>query len=213
MGSLRRKLWWFRGAWSILLFNNVNSQLLSRITLEGDMVKRLFVVVMVLCLSACGWQLRGAASLPFQSVFVAIPEHTEIGREIRRTLKVNGVRVTERPDEAQVVLSQVLERRERDVLSISGTGQVREFRLVFHYAYQLTTPKNIQLAPQESISVSRDMTFDATTVHAKGQEEEFLWNDMQQDVVQQMLRRLAVMRLDIPGTPVDTYNTSAQTGR
>ena len=52
--------------------------------------------------------------------------------------------------------------------------------------------------PQTSIALTRDITFADTDVLAKEAEEQLLFRDMQSDMVQQILRRLAAAKRPTP---------------
>ncbi|MGZ3160090.1 MAG: LPS-assembly lipoprotein LptE, partial [Burkholderiaceae bacterium] len=50
--------------------------------------------------------------------------------------------------------------------------------------------------PATDITLKRDMSFTESQLLAKESEEELLYRDMQTDLVQQLLRRLAVIKID-----------------
>ena len=55
--------------------------------------------------------------------------------------------------------------------------------------------------PLTSITLTRDITFADTDVLAKESEEQLLFRDMQSDMVQQIMRRLAAARKPVPRVP------------
>jgi LPS-assembly lipoprotein len=55
--------------------------------------------------------------------------------------------------------------------------------------------------PPTQIALTRDITFNDTDVLAKEAEEQLLFRDMQNDMVQQIMRRLASARRPAPRTP------------
>jgi LPS-assembly lipoprotein len=54
--------------------------------------------------------------------------------------------------------------------------------------------KGIELLGPTEISLKRNISFDETQVLAKESEEALLYRDMQSDLVQQILRRLAAIK-------------------
>ena len=84
------------------------------------------------------------------------------------------------------------EVREKTILSLNSAGRVREFQLQYRYGFRLHDRSGRDLIEPATIVLTRDMSFDDAAVLAKEQEEALLWRDMEADLVQQILRRLAV---------------------
>ncbi len=149
-------------------------------------------------LNGCGFALRQAPSFAFSTLYSGLPESSPLGVELRRSLKATGkVRVitdVRQINEAQVVLEVLLDQREKVVLSLNVTGQVREFQLRLRFAFKLRTLAGKELIPPSEIALQRDISFNESAVLAKDAEEAFLYRDMQSDVVQQLMRRLAAVK-------------------
>jgi len=84
--------------------------------------------------------------------------------------------------------------REKEILSLTAAGRVREFRLRYRVGFRLHDAKGNDYVPQSSLELTRDVSFNDTQVLAKEAEEQLLFRDMQNDMVQQILRRLAAAR-------------------
>jgi LPS-assembly lipoprotein len=84
------------------------------------------------------------------------------------------------------------------VLSLTGTGKVREFQLRYRVGFRVHDGKGTDFVPQSLIQLTRDVTFNDTEILAKEQEEQILFRDMQTDMVQQILRRLAAAKPQKP---------------
>ena len=83
-----------------------------------------------LLLSGCGFQLRGTASLPFDTVYIQAPPTSQFAIHLKRVIASGSkTRVVERAADAQVLLHVQNEQREKQVLSLSGGGRVREYLL------------------------------------------------------------------------------------
>ena len=150
-------------------------------------------------LAGCGFRLRGTQSYAFDSIYVAMPESSGLGNELRRQLASNGklrvIRDAAEAPKAQVVLESLQDQRERSVVGLTASGQVREFQLRVRFRFKLRTPAGRELIPDTEILQQRDVSFSETTALASEQEDELLYRTMQSDVVQQVLRRLAAVRL------------------
>jgi LPS-assembly lipoprotein len=157
---------------------------------------RLLFVLATLLLSACGFHLRGAYSLPFETLYIAQPESTELHAIIKRNVEAStSTRVVRTPQEARATLSVLGDAPVKKILSLNSAGRVREYQLERTFTFRVTDPKGQEFLPQSTIRISRDMTFDDAAVLSKQAEETLLWRDIQTDLVQQLLRRLAAARL------------------
>ncbi len=156
------------------------------------------LVAAALLLAACGFKLRGAVTLPFDSIYVQAAPASQFATQLRRVVKAGSqVRIADKPDEAQVVLHILTELREKQILALSGGGRVREFLLRYRVSYRLTDNKSVtEYIPPTEIVLRRDFSFNDTEALAKESEEALLFRDMQGDAVQQLVRRLQAARLE-----------------
>ncbi len=148
-------------------------------------------------LHGCGFALRKAPNFAFSTLYSGLAESSPLGVELRRSLEATGkVKViadARRISEAQVVLEVLQDRREKVVLSLNSSGQVREFQLRLLFSFRLRTLAGRELIPASEIALQRDISFNESAVLAKEAEEALLYRDMQSDVVQQVMRRLAAV--------------------
>ena len=87
----------------------------------------------------------------------------------------------------------MLNQREKVVLSMNTTGQVTEFQLRLRFRFSLRTAAGKELIAPAEISLQRDISFSESAVLAAEAEEALLYRDMQSDLVQQIMRRLAAV--------------------
>ena len=124
-----------------------------------------------------------------------------LGTEFKRYVRsgTSTTLVTD-PAKAQAQLKVLSESREREILSLDGTGQVREYALYYVFVFHLDDGKGRDFIAPTRITLKRDITVDNNTILAKQAEEDLLYRDMQSDLVQQLLRRIAAVKLDTPAT-------------
>ena len=159
-------------------------------------MRALISVLLALLVAACGFQLRGAQPLPFASLYIDTSEGSELGAALRRNIRALGsTQIMQTPQEAQAVFTVIGEAREKSILSLSGTGRVREFQLRYRFAYRVHDLKGREFVPPTEIVLVRDISFSDERVLAKEQEEALLYRDMQNDMVQQLMRRLAAAKV------------------
>jgi LPS-assembly lipoprotein len=158
-------------------------------------MRKLIALLLALTLAGCGFQLRGAQPLPFSSMYIA--ENWELGAMLRRNIRAIGsTQLAESPQQAQAVFTLIGEAREKNILSLSGTGRVREFQLRYRIAFRVHDLKGREFIPPTEIVLVRDISFSDERVLAKEQEEVLLYRDMQNDMVQQLLRRMAAAKIE-----------------
>ena len=157
-------------------------------------MKRLLLAAAVLALAGCGFQLRGTANVPFETVYV--PGATAgIALDLKRNIQAGTrAKVVDSPKDAEAILQFTEDSRHKEILSLTGTGRVREFQLRYRVGFRLHDGKGSDYLPQNSIELTRDITFNDSDVLAKEAEEQLLYRDMQSDMVQQILRRLAAAK-------------------
>jgi len=149
-----------------------------------------------LLLAACGFQLRGAAPLPFSSLYVQAAPTSQLATQLKRAVRAgNGTRLTDRPEQAEVILQIMNELQEKQILSLSGGGRVSEYQLRYRVFFRLTDSKNREHIPASEIVLKRDYSFSDAQALSKEAEEALLYRDMRNDAVQQLVRRLQSAKL------------------
>lgn len=162
---------------------------------------RLWIVVAALLLSACGFHLRGAYSLPFDTLYINQPESSELRAVLKRNIEASTqTRITDAANEAQATLKIIADTPVKKILSLNSAGRVREFQLTRTFVFMVANNAGGDYLPQSSIIISREMTFDDSSVLSKEAEEVLLWRDIQNDLVQQLLRRLAAAKSQAAAT-------------
>jgi LPS-assembly lipoprotein len=142
-------------------------------------------------LASCGFHLRGEANFPFKSIFVNAPSSASIAAELSRTIaSASDTKVLETAPGAEVILDIPVIVNDKDVLSLSSGGSVREYALVKRVQFRLHDKEGNDWMPAGEIVVRRSYTFNETQVLARDLQEQRLLREMQSDAVQQILRRM-----------------------
>jgi LPS-assembly lipoprotein len=158
-------------------------------------MRRLLLVLVALLVSACGFHLRGAYSLPFDTLFINQPETSELHAVIKRNIEASTqTRIVSNVQDAQANLLVISDAQTKNILSLNSAGRVREYQLVRTFTFKVIDSKAAEYLQPSTISISREMTFDDSAVLSKEAEEALLWRDIQNDLVQQLLRRLAAAK-------------------
>jgi len=155
---------------------------------------RLYILLLTLTLAACGFELRGMADLAFHNLYMQGPTLT-ISKPLKRSLAVNGVTVVNDPEKAELMLEMMSEGTEKRILSLSGkVGVVREFELLYHASFRIREPGSELWGQVQTVSGRRDFSYDDSEVLAKSFEEQRLYQDMRDDAVREIMRRLIVQK-------------------
>lgn len=161
------------------------------------MRRRPLLALPAIALAGCGFQLRKAPDFAFDSILVP-GIGSGVGNDLRRSLASTGkLRVLPAdaaPTQAQVICDIQDETRQKVVVGLNASGQVREFQLRLRVRFRLRTPQGRELIPSTEIQLTRDISFNESAVLAKEAEEAVLYRDMQNDLVQQLMRRLAAVQ-------------------
>ena len=163
------------------------------------MQRRLLLsAVAVTGLTACGFKLRQAPDFAFSTLYLTAAESSPLGNELRRNIestgKVKVLRDAKDINNAEVILDVLQELRERVVVATNSSGQVRELQLRLRVRFRLRTPAGAEPIPSTELVQQRDISYNETQALAKEAEEALLYRNMQSDIVQQMLRRLAAVK-------------------
>ncbi|MCE2988925.1 MAG: LPS assembly lipoprotein LptE [Burkholderiales bacterium] len=162
---------------------------LSRIV-KGTLVALLATAL----LAGCGFALRGSYELPYKSISVTSNGNSVVAGQIRRELTSTQTKLVPNAKDAEAALTIIEERRDRQILSLSGAGRVREFELRMKVSYQFVDGKGNVIIPTSEILLRRTFAYDDSRVIAKQQEEQMLYQDMERDATGQILRRMIAVR-------------------
>ncbi|HTJ96835.1 MAG TPA: LPS assembly lipoprotein LptE [Rhodocyclaceae bacterium] len=162
-------------------------------------MRALLALLCVSLLTACGFQLRGNYDLPFDSLYISLPESSQLHAVLKRSIEASSkTRVSSDSQTAQALLTVIADQQAKNILSLNSSGRVREYQLVRSFTFRVHDIGGRDFVPQATIVIRRDMTFSDDQVLAKESEEALLWRDMQTDLVQQVMRRLSKAKVSEP---------------
>jgi LPS-assembly lipoprotein len=147
----------------------------------------------VMVLSACGFQLRGQQDYAFKRLAVAGAPPAFLGRLTRIVQGGSDTVIVTSPANADAIL-RVSESLGNSVLTMNSLGVVEEYQLNYNLNYTLVGVDGTQLIPPSTIALNRAMTYSDQFSQSKSAEAELLYADMRSDAVDQLTRRLGVVR-------------------
>jgi LPS-assembly lipoprotein len=151
------------------------------------------ILVALACIATvagCGFHLRGDVSYPFTSLYVSAPAASPLAAELKRALEGGGTTIAETAAAAQVTLDLLNVADDKQVLSLTGGGRVREYSLTKRVTFGVRDTAGRDWLPAAEIVVRRSYSFNESEVLAREAQESRLLREMQTDAVQQIVRRL-----------------------
>ena len=100
-------------------------------------------------------------------------------------------------------LQELQDSRIKTILSVNAQGRVTEYRLQLNYRFRLVDAKGRELVAANEINLSRDISYSDSNILAKDLEEGLLWRDMNNDLVNQIVRRLSLIKPKNPDLEED----------
>jgi LPS-assembly lipoprotein len=147
-------------------------------------------------LSACGFRLAGSDPLPpaMARPYLSLKDpYTDFSREFEHRLKGAGAMLQTAPAGATATIDVTKDLVERRTLAVSGQNIPTEYELTYTVTFNVRGVDKELLAPQ-TVSLSRDFSFDETLQLAKEHEADILRQQMARDLVSIAMRRLTSLK-------------------
>ncbi len=145
--------------------------------------------------TGCGFELRRSPPLPFARIALAgFARRSPLERDLRAA-RAPQVRVVDSPSQADVVLRALEDLQQKTVVASTSASLVREVQLRVRLRFAIDDAGGRELAPAAELLLVRDLSYNESQALAKEHEEGQMLRDMRADIVQQLLRRLAAVRL------------------
>lgn len=158
--------------------------------------RSLFALPVAALLGGCGFKLRGKQNYAFETIAVTPEKGAAVASELSRYLgdMVRPVAPAAGGVPPEVIVDILGETREKVIVALNASGQVREYQLRITVRFRMRTSQGQDLIEPTDILQERDVSFNESAVLAKEAEEALLYRDMQSDIVQQLLRRIAAVK-------------------
>ena len=150
----------------------------------------------VLVLSACGFRLAGSDPLPgvLARPYLSLKDpYTDFSREFDHQLKSSGASLQLVRANATATIEVTKDLVERRTLSVSALNIPTEYELTYTVTFSVQGPDKELLAPQ-TISLSKDYSFEENVLLAKEHEADILRQQMARDLVAIAMRRLTRLK-------------------
>ena len=139
--------------------------------------------------------MQGALTTPpeMERTYIAAADrHSLFYRELRVALDTAGVNVVDDSANATATLTISRDVTDQRVLSVSARNVPTEFEVFYTIAYSLDSGRDNLLATQ-TLTVTRDYTYDSTRVLGKAREQELLREALVDDLVRIVLKQISAI--------------------
>ena len=156
---------------------------------------RLTALALALLPAACGFQLQTEAELPaaMERVRLEVQDpYSPFARRLQLLLEQNGAGIVEDAEGAAVLEVPVNEVR-KEILTIGDNARVREYRVRHTVRFRLLDADGAVLVPEQFLEQSRVISFDEQDILAAAQEEEFLRQNLADQLSRLVIRRLGTV--------------------
>ena len=158
-------------------------------------MSRVFAIAAVLLLAGCGFQLQGELTTPAQmerTYIAAADRNTGFYREFRRSLNEAGVTVVDDSADATATFALSFDQAGQRVLSVSARNVPTEYEVFYSIEYALDSGQD-RLLDQQTLTLTRNYTYDPTLVLGKAREEELLREAIIKDLVRIVLKQISTL--------------------
>lgn len=157
------------------------------------MIRRLLPFLLVLALSACGFQLRDALTLPEDMdpvKVVSSSRYSPLADRLEQSLARAGATPATSDVSDPAVLRIKAERWGDTPLSIDARGRAQEFSLRYAVVFEMRNGDDSVLVPEQNIELSRDyISVPNNSIGTEG-EREILVRELQREMAAAILRRI-----------------------
>jgi LPS-assembly lipoprotein len=149
----------------------------------------------LLLLAGCGFQLQGALTVPpeMERTYIAAEDrHSGFYRDLRTALQAAGIDLVDSPADATATFTIAFDATDQRVLSVSARNVPTEYEVYYTIEYWLRSGEK-NLLDRQTLTLTRDYTYDSTLVLGKAREEELLREAIVDDLVRVVLKQISAL--------------------
>ena len=154
---------------------------------------RFVLLASLAALASCGFQMRGATTVPpeMARTYIEAPDRRSLFyRRLRDSLELAGVDIVDSEAAASATFSILSDIPAQRVLSVSARNVPREFEVSHTVLYSVHAGERILLEPRTQ-TLTLDYTWDETRVLGKEKEEALMREAIVNDLVRIVLIQLS----------------------
>lgn len=157
-------------------------------------MRYIWIMCLSLVLISCGWHLRGQVEVPPHLRVMAIePQNTllPLQRTLRSALKMADVQVVSMASNPHSILYIIDETVNIRVWVLNLDSETQENLIRYELKFKLTNAQGSVLLPEQSIVIEESQRVNPNTLLSQSEETNLLVQDIRENAVQQLMRRLS----------------------
>ncbi len=139
--------------------------------------------------------MQGAITTPveMERTYIATDNrHSLFYWELRMQLQAAGVELVDTAADSTATISILYDETDQRVLSVSARNVPTEYEVYYTIEYAIDG-STARLVEPQTLTVTRDYTYDSTLVLGKAREEELLREAVVKDLVRIVLKRISTL--------------------
>jgi LPS-assembly lipoprotein len=159
-------------------------------------MKFLWVCLIAVLLTACGFHMRGSRPIPpaLQTLQIqSLQSNTGFTKTLRQYCLNASLQLTDEPAHPQLRLINTTTNSSPG--SMSASSQTREYRLTFTLLYQLNNTKGVIIQPPRTITATRTLLMNTNRMLGSTSEEQTLYHEMHLEVSRRLLDQLTAPKI------------------
>jgi len=149
-------------------------------------------LVLSLALGGCGFRLAGSEHLPavLAKPYLSVKDpYTDFSREFERDLKSSGALLQDGRQDATATIEVTKDFVEQRTLAVSARNIPTDYELRYTVTFEVKGP-DAQILPPQTLTLSRDYSFEENELLAKEHEADILRTSMARDLATMAMRIL-----------------------
>lgn len=151
--------------------------------------------LLVLMLSACGFQVRGIGNFPSGMAAVYVDtanRHSPFYSELTTRIRSSELELKKERGDADTVIRILNDETGRRPLTVSARNVPREFEVFYLVNYSVAI-KDEEVLSEQRLVLTRNYTYDETEVLGKAREEELLRRALATDLVGLLVQQVSAI--------------------
>ncbi|MDP1601694.1 MAG: LPS assembly lipoprotein LptE [Legionella sp.] len=159
------------------------------------MFKRLAIFFMVICITGCGFKLRGLADMPawLNNIAIIVQEaHRDLVPMLKDQLEGYGVRIIPDPAHADYLLIIENDNTQQQITSISASTTPRQYQIIYTVHFSLISKLTGKpIISSAHVLVTRQLTVNNDRILGSDSEGSTIHTEMRRDAVMQIINRIS----------------------
>ena len=150
-------------------------------------------LLLSLALGGCGFRLAGSEHLPavLAKPYLSVKDpYTDFSREFERELKSSGALLQDGRQDATATIEVTKDFVEQRTLAVSARNIPTDYELRYTVIFEVKGPDD-QILPPQTLTLSRDYSFEENELLAKEHEADILRAQMARDLATMAMRVLS----------------------